>query len=212
MNIERQVRNIKKEYPNAIIIREAFTGTTINRTEWNKLVSKAKEGDTIIFDSVSRMSRNADEGFIAYEELYNKGVSLVFLKEPQINTETYKKALAAAVPMTGTAVDYILQGINTYLMELAKEQIKLAFEQSQKEVDDLHQRTVEGLETARLNGKQIGRKEGVKINTKKSIKAKEIILKHSKDFGGSLGDKDLIKLVGIARGTYYKYKKELNGN
>ena len=178
MNIERQVRNIKKEYPNAIII----------------------------------MSRNADEGFIAYEELYNKGVSLVFLKEPQINTETYKKALAAAVPMTGTAVDYILQGINTYLMELAKEQIKLAFEQSQKEVDDLHQRTVEGLETARLNGKQIGRKEGVKINTKKSIKAKEIILKHSKDFGGSLGDKDLIKLVGIARGTYYKYKKELNGN
>lgn len=212
MNIERQVRNIKKEYPNAIIIREAFTGTTINRTEWNKLVSKAKEGDTIIFDSVSRMSRNADEGFIAYEELYNKGVSLVFLKEPQINTETYKKALAAAVPMTGTAVDYILQGINTYLMELAKEQIKLAFEQSQKEVNDLHQRTVEGLETARLNGKQIGRKEGVKINTKKSIKAKEIILKHSKDFGGSLGDKDLIKLVGIARGTYYKYKKELNGN
>ena len=46
-----------------------------------------------------------------------------------------------------------------YLMALAKEQIKLAFEQSEKEVADLHQRTREGLLTARLNGKQVGRKK-----------------------------------------------------
>ena len=46
-------------------------------------------------------------------------------------------------------------------MALAKEQIKLAFEQSEKEVADLHQRTREGLLTARLNGKQVGRKKGI---------------------------------------------------
>ena len=41
------------------------------------------------------MSRNADDGFKLYEQLYNKGVNLVFLKEPHINTETYthKKTL-----------------------------------------------------------------------------------------------------------------------
>ena len=40
---------------------------------------------------------------------------------------------------------------------LAKEQIRLAFEQAEKEVQDLHQRTAEGIETARLAGKQMVR-------------------------------------------------------
>ena len=129
-SIERQIRNIKTEYNTAVIVTEAYSGTTLNRPEWNKLYKKIKEGDTIIFDSVSRMSRNADEGFLLYEELYNKGIELVFLKEPHINTATYKKALQNNVAMTGTNVDYILEGINKYLMALAKEQIKLAFEQA----------------------------------------------------------------------------------
>ncbi len=94
-------------------------------------------------------------------------------------------------------------------MELAKEQIVLAFEQSEKEVSDLHQRTREGMETARLKGKQIGRRRGAKIITKKSISAKEGILKYSKDFEGSLTDLDCIKLLGLSRNTYYKYKREL---
>lgn len=208
-NIERQIRNIKSAYPEAVIIEEAYTGTTIDRKEWNKLYSRVKDGDTIIFDSVSRMSRNAEEGFTAYEELYNRGVSLVFLKEPHINTDTFKDAMKTAVPMTGTSVDFILEGINKYLMTLAKEQIKLAFQQAEKEVADLHQRTKEGIETARLNGKQIGLKEGTKLTTKKSITAKEVIRKHSKDFGGTLADADVIKLTGLARNTYYKYKREL---
>ena len=208
-SIDRQIRNIKEAYPEAIIIEEVFTRTSLNRKEWQKLSKAVKPGDTIVFDSVSRMSGNEEEGFKAYEELYNRGISLVFLKEPHINTATYKKALESNVSLTGGTVDYILEGINKYLMALAKEQILLAFQQSQKEVDDLHQRTKEGIETARLNGKQIGRAEGSKITTKKSIKAKEIIKKHSKDFCGSLADNEVMILAGLARNTYYKYKREL---
>lgn len=208
-NIERQIRNIKAEYPNAIIIQEAYTGTTIDRKEWNKLYKIVKDGDTIIFDSVSRMSRNAVEGYNAYEELFYRGVELVFLKEPHINTKTFKKALEIAVPMTGTNLDYILDGVNKYLMALAKEQIIIAFQQAEKEVEDLHQRTREGIETARLNGKQIGLKQGTKLNVKKSAPAKEVICKYSKDFDGVLEDAEVIKLAGISRNTYYKYKREL---
>ena len=62
-SIERQIRNISAEYPSAIIVKEAYTGTKIDRKEWNKLVRLVCEGDTIVFDSVSRMSRNAAEGF-----------------------------------------------------------------------------------------------------------------------------------------------------
>lgn len=208
-SIERQIRNIKAAYPEALIVQEVFTRTRIDRKEWQKLFNKVKSGDTIVFDSVSRMSGNANDGFAAYEDLYNKGVSLIFLKEPHINTSTYKQALENNVKLTGSNVDYILEGVNKYLMALAKEQIRLAFEQSEKEVEDLHQRTREGIETARLNGKQIGQRQGVKLTTKKSIAAKETILKHSKDFNGSLNDLEVMQLTGLARNTYYKYKREL---
>lgn len=208
-SIDRQIRNILAIYPNAIIIREVFTRTRLDRKEWCKLMKLVKNGDTIVFDSVSRMSGNADEGFNAYEELYHNGVNLIFLKEPHINTDTYKKALENNVALTGGTVDYILEGVNKYLMALAKEQIKLAFEQSEKEVEDLHQRTREGIETARLNGKQIGLQQGTKLTTKKSISAKEVINKHSKEFNGTLNDADVMKLTGLSRNTYYKYKREL---
>lgn len=208
-NIERQVRNLTAHYPQGVVIKEAYTGTKIDRPEWNKLYKKVKAGDTIVFDSVSRMSRNAEEGFKAYEELYNRGVNLVFLNEQMINTDTFKHAIENTVPKTGTEVDLILDGVNAFLMELARQQIKLAFEQSQKEVDDLHTRVSQGLLTARLNGKQIGGKAGSKYNVKKSIEAKEQIKKYSKDFDGSLNDTEVIKLTGISRKTYYKYKAEL---
>lgn len=209
-NIERQHRNILASYPTAKLIYETYTGTKFEgRKEFNKMLKSAKEGDTIVFDSVSRMSRNSDEGFKLYEDLYNKGIELVFIKEPHINTATYKKALTNNVQMTNTAVDSILKGVNEYLMALAKEQIRIAFDQSEKEVKDLQQRTKEGIKTARDNGKQIGLEKGTKLTTKKSVEAKEKILKHSKTFNGSLNDTELMKLCNISRNSFYKYKKEI---
>jgi DNA invertase Pin-like site-specific DNA recombinase len=166
-------------------------------------------GDTIVFDAVDRMSRNAAEGIELYEKLFADGVELVFLKQHHIDTATYKKALAEAVPMTGTNVDIILAAINEYLHTLRREQIQLAFAQAEHEVEQLHQRTREGIQTARLNGKQIGLRPGTKLNIKKAAPAKEIIRKHSRSFKGSLTDAECIKLTGLARNTYYKYKKEL---
>lgn len=208
-SIERQIRNILAYCPDALIIQETYTRTTLDRKDWQRLSKKVKSGDTIIFDSVSRMSGNADEGCAAYEELFNRGVTLIFLKEHHIDTDTYKKALEQNISLTGSSVDYILDGINKYLIALAKEQIRIAFEQSQKEVEDLHQRTREGIETARLNGKQIGRASGKKYKTKKEDAAKKIILKNCKDFGGSNTDLEVIKIAGISRKTFYKYKSEL---
>ena len=87
------------------------------------------------FDSVSRMSRDADEGFRLYEELYNKNISLYFLKEPHINTDVYKQVANNRLEMTGETIDCILNGINEYMLLLAKEQIKLAeFELGQEPI------------------------------------------------------------------------------
>lgn len=206
---ERQIRNIKSEYPNAYIVEEVFTGTKIDRPSFSKILCRLTDKDTLIFDSVSRMSRNAEEGFKLYEELYKKGIKLVFLKEPYINTDTFEKAKERAIPMTGTDVDYILAGVNRYLLEIARTSIALAFEVAQKEVDDLHVRTKEGLLTARLSGKSLGHRKNTPLIHKQSIIDKETILKHSKTFGGSLSDVDVIKLCKCSRKTYYKYKREL---
>ena len=214
-SIERQITNCKKEYPDAVIYQEAFTGTRIERPEWTKLLKQIdrdlRHGDTVtlVFDSVSRMSRNAEEGFKVYEDLYSKGVNLVFLKEHHIDTDTYKKAMKESIPLTGTELDYLLEGINKYLLALARKQIRLAFNQAEKEVEDLRQRTKEGIREARKNGKQIGQKTGRILNIKKKPEKMEMIKKYSKDFDGSLSDADAMKLVGVARNTYYKYKKEL---
>lgn len=208
-SIDRQVRNIKSSYANAIIVKEVYTGTKQDRPEWTKLYKKIKSGDTIVFDSVSRMSRNAADGFAIYETLYIRDINLVFLKEPHINTSVYRNAISNTIQLTGTNVDYILEGVNKYLMALAKEQIRLAFEQAEKEVQDLHQRTKEGIETARLNGKQIGQRKGAKLTTKKSIKAKSDILKYNKTFGGALTNEETWRLAGITKTSFYKYKAEL---
>ena len=126
-NIERQIRNILSEFSDAIILQEEYTGTKLDRKEWNKLFSSVRAGDTIIFDSVSRMSRNAAEGVEAYAALYKRGVNLVFLKERHIDTDTYRQTLQNSVQLTGGDVDYILEGVNRYMLALARRQIYLAF-------------------------------------------------------------------------------------
>ena len=217
-NIERQVRNILAVYPTSIIIKEVFTRTSFyGRKEWEKLMRIVKPGDKIVFDSVSRMSGNADEGCEIYESLYNKEVSLEFLQERDVNTEVFKQALNNQISIhmaTGNAatdqfVNAIIKALNQYTIALAKQQVRIKFEQSEKEVTDLRQRTKEGIETARLNGSQIGHLEGTKLVVKKAVEAKKIIQQHSKDFEGTLDDKLCMKLAAVSRNSFYKYKKEL---
>lgn len=209
-SIERQIRTILKEFPNAEIIEEICTGTSLNRSNWLKLKNKLKKGDVIIFDSVSRMSRNSSEGIKEYFELMDKGIDLIFLKEKYINTGTYKRAIEKELEKTGNKiVDIYINATNEVFRILAEDQIKIAFDQSEKEVMDLRQRTKEGIETARINGKQIGGQLGKGFKTKKSLEAKEIIRKHSKKFGGSLTNEECWTLAKISENSFYKYVKEL---
>lgn len=214
-SIDRQIRNIKAEYPDAVITQEAYSGTKIDRPQWTKLVKQAlkdaqKHDVTIVFDSVSRMSRNAEEGIQQYFELYDAGIRLIFLKERHINTDMYRTAVSQSIPETGNEIaDIYIEATNKVIRLLARNQIIEAFAQSAKEVLDLHKRTSEGMETARLAGKQIGRIEGSTIVTKKQKEMSERIRKMSKDFEGNMKDFEIIEILGIARGTYFRYKKAM---
>ena len=179
----RQKENILRRFPEAEIIEEVYTGKEVEgRIKFRKLIESVNCGDTIVFDEVSRMSRNAEEGFKIYEDLFNRGVNLIFIKQPFINTEVYKKALTGSVNYTNSDVDVIIEGINKYLLLLAKEQIKLAFQKSEEEVKLLSDRTKEA---------------------KKIIKAKNY------RFNGRLNDTETMKIAEISRPSFYKYVKEI---
>lgn len=217
-NIQRQIRNIKNQYPNANIIKIVYTGSKVTGyKDFINVVDKLEEGDILIFDSASRMSRDSKEGCALYEKLFNRNVKIVFLKEPHINTDVYKEALNNQIKLklktgnkaTDELMNSIIDALNKYTIALAKEQIKVVFDQAEKELQDLHQRTSEGIETARLDGKQIGQIKGRKLNVKKAQNAKAVILKHSKDFNGTLTDDECRKLAGVSRNSFYKYKGEL---
>lgn len=217
-SIERQVRNIQAEYPAAEIIQEKYSGKTQDRPAWKKLLGMVRPGDTIVFDSVSRMARNADEGWKEYKALYDMGVELVFLQEHTVDTRTFKEALNRQLglgegqdggdPACQKLLEDILTALNGYIATLAERQVRLAFEQAQKELDDLHQRTREGLETARRAGKKLGRPEG-KTTSKTQERVKQRILKESRTFGGTKSDLELIASTKVSKATYYRYKREL---
>lgn len=220
-SLKRQAEKILRAYPDAYIYEEAFTGTKIKRPEFSRLLRAVSPGDTIVFDEVSRMSRDAEDGYNLYRELYEKRVNLVFLSNPLINTELYRQA--AQIPETGDKdFDETLRvGLNQYFIRLSEKQFRLAFEKSQEEVEHLHRRTREGMKAAGATNKydQDGNlleygsiaasKIGKKLTTKKSLSVKETIRKHNRDFGGALTDAETIKLAGCARNSYYKYKREL---
>ena len=234
-NIDRQVRNIREAYPTADIHKEVYTGTKIQgRTELDKILRLVRPGDTIVFDSVSRMSRSAEEGVRLYFQLFNDGVNLVFLKERTIDTDSYRKTVdGVTLHMDVSTGDSdadeflfdMMGAVSKYISRLAEKQIRLAFEQSEKEVTDLRQRTSEGLRTARLAGKQIGQAKGKAFIVKKEKPIKDIILAKSKTFHGSNTDDEVISIINgskaildkkrgeqplhISRKTYYVYKREL---
>lgn len=211
-HIDRQVKNIRSRYPDAEIYRDEWTGRTMERKGWRSLMQKVESDShcTIVFDEVSRMSRDAKEGFETYEKLMDMGVELIFLKEPYINTEVYKDALKGSIENTGNEIaDIYIDATNRLLKLLAKRQIETAFSLAQKEVDYLRLRTKEGIRIARENGKQIGAPIGRHVVTKKEKHCKPEIWRLAKDFNGSNTDREVMRILQIDKNTYYKYKRKI---
>ena len=222
-SLQRQIDNIKEYAPTAEITTEKFTGTTTNRPQWQALKAKALKaaanGDevTIIFDEVSRMSRNVSEGVAEYFELYNAGIALVFLKERHIDTATYDADLQQqAIQLTTTGdkaadkmINDILGAIKEYQTALAKRQIEIAFKQAEDEAKKIKTRVREGMAASGASAKISETRTGKTYTTAKERQAKRKIKEHSKTFGGSLNDNDCIQLCGVSLATYYKYKKEI---
>lgn len=148
-----------------------------------------------------------------------------------------KGAIDISVNSGNAAVDSLVKNItaalNTFMHEKVKSDILQAFEEAQHEVERLHIRTSNGMHSRGAcntyktddsgerildaKGKPIiveygsiaASKLGKTVETRKAKECKGIIRKHCKKFGGSLSDAEVIKLCGISRNSFYKYKGEV---
>ncbi len=67
-----------------------------DRPEWNKLEANLHKDDTIVFKDISRFTREAENGYLKYMELMNRGINLVFLDNQTVCTDYIKELLNVA--------------------------------------------------------------------------------------------------------------------
>lgn len=229
--IGRQQLNILRAFPDAIIFEETHSGGDYSGcTILNRLLRIVKEGDTIVFDSVSRFSRDNITGPQEYKRLFKDNINLIFLNEPYINTDNYRKALDIAIPKTGTFVDPILAGVEEALLQLAEKQVQEAFDQANKELMDIRSRTSQALQKKIAENENLPTDQKIRIGTQKGdtfITKKKLIAMQRIGEGIEKGYPDEMimnniagdlkkqlpdsKCKGISRNTYYNYKREILG-
>ena len=79
------------------IFEEDVSGKSFeNRKQWNKLERLLKTGDTVVFKDISRFTRETENGYKKYMELFNKGITLIFIDNPTVSTPYIKKMLDIA--------------------------------------------------------------------------------------------------------------------
>lgn len=193
-------KKILSLYPNAIIYTDALDEPELDfseRTNLQQLLQIVAEKDTIVFSSITQLSSDAEGCYQLYETLFSLNVSLIFLRHPYLNTNTYKSQLKAVPAETMAAMPELLQAVqqalDIYILSLAKEQIQMTYEQIKAQ-------------TIYSVSRRPQRQPSVNIDV---LKAKKAILNLSSTFAGKEKDARMLDFLEISQRTLTKYKHEL---
>jgi DNA invertase Pin-like site-specific DNA recombinase len=113
---------------------EASSRRDTKERKIDELLTKLSRGDTLLVAELSRLGRNMLETLNIINELSQNGVSIVFVRQPELST-------------TGVHTKLLL-AIYSYFAEAEREYISI--------------RTKQGLAAARAKGKLLGRPKGSK--------------------------------------------------
>lgn len=161
---------------------DKMTGKTKERPQLNKMVVDVKEGDTVYCESISRLGRSLKDLIEIIEQLVNKGVRVVIVKEGiDTNSSTYKLLLA------------VFGGV------------------AEMERETIQERVIQGVEKCKATGetktgKWFGREEKTVEDLPKNFKKYYDKLKLSKEDGG-ISKVEMAKLLGCGRATVYRWIK-----
>ncbi|HDX9579429.1 TPA: recombinase family protein [Bacillus pseudomycoides] len=183
-NEERQIQNMKNlgiEDRDIFIDKES--GKNMERENYQMLKCLVRTGDTIVFDSLTRLGRNMNDTLEEFRYYEKHKVNLQFIKEPYIN-----------VNYTGESTNDVIQSA----IQKATLTILSAF--AEKERIDIKQRQAEGIALARKQGKHLGRPP-VEIT-------EEFIEAYKEWKSGSLTAVGAMKKYDIKRSSFYKLAKQ----
>ena len=127
-NLDRQLDTLNGQGCERIY-QEKLTGTKVNRPELERMLDSLRDGDTLVVESFSRLSRSTKDLLELVERLNASGINLISIKE-NLDTTT----------ATGKLMLTMLSAL------------------SQFERDIIAERTREGLKAARARGRMGGRK------------------------------------------------------
>jgi len=183
-NEERQIQNMKNlgiEERDVFIDKES--GKNMERENYQMLKRLVRTGDTIVFDSLTRLGRNMNDTLEEFRYYEKHKVNLQFIKEPYIN-----------VNYTGESTNDVIQSA----IQKATLTILSAF--AEKERIDIKQRQAEGIALARKQGRRLGRPP-VEITEEFTDAYKEWK-------SGSITAVGAMKKYGIKRSSFYKLAKQ----
>ena len=186
--LERYSKEKKIDY--VLTLKDDYTGKTFNRPEWKRLEKIIQKGDTIVFKEISRFTREAEPGYKKYMELVEKGINLIFLDNPTVNT-SYIQQLTNVAETQDLVTRTALEGTINLLLIVELDRV-------QKERENIVKRIKQGIESS---DKRQGRKPGKLIKITPELKADIQEFLNNRD----IKQIDLLKKHGISRNTLKKY-------
>ncbi|HDR4874902.1 TPA: recombinase family protein [Bacillus cereus] len=183
-NEELQIENMKHlGIGDRDIFIDKQSGKNMKRESYQMLKRLARTGDTIVFDSLTRLGHSMNNVLEEFRYFETQRINLQFIKEPFIN-----------VNYNGESTNDIIQ----QAVQKATLTILSAF--AEKERNDIKQRQSEGIALARKQGKHLGRPP-VQI-TEQFIEAYETWQ------SGKITAVGAMRKYNIKRSSFYKLVKE----
>ncbi len=173
------------------ILQEDVSGKSFeNRKQWKRLEQLAHEGDTIIFKDISRFTRETENGYKKYMEMFDKGIELIFIDNPTVSTPYIRKMLDIAKEQNLIAKITLENTVKLLLM--------VELDRVEQERLITIKRIKDGIQASK---KTSGRKHGQLDKMTDALKADiQLFLKDR-----TLKQVDLMKKYNISRNTLKKY-------
>ena len=161
-----------------------------DRKQWNNLERLLHSGDTVVFKDLSRFTREAENGYIKYMELLQKGINLVFIDNQTISTDYIRQLLHVAEEQDLVA--------RVSLESTVKLLLIVELDRVEKERLILIKRTMDGIAASdKTSGRQKGHLDKLTPDLEKDITA------YLSD--RSITQQYLMDKHGISRNTLKKY-------
>lgn len=138
-NVDRQLEAIKDlDIDERDIFIDKQSGKNFQRESYIALRRCLRSGDILYLKSIDRLGRNYKEIIKEWQDITGKGIDIIVLDMPMLNTTLHKDLLGSFIS------DLILQ-VLSYV--------------AQQERDNINQRQAEGIAIAKAKGIKLGRPE-----------------------------------------------------